>query len=201
MTYGYIAGFYLAVLCATPAEGKWDFKAAGNGFDKIGGRILAVTKNAVTVSITEDFNNKKTNEVLTYPFHTRLASGSFNLLQSDSYSYRRDDLKAGDYVALRILTLDNKIEYCVSLSIVERPGGKIPPTIRNTPGDWQPYHEWRNAHRSFENDKIALPPHLTLRARPYEFPAFDPGIPKADRLPRFPYERPFTYIEFALFLR
>ena len=122
------------------------------------------------------------------------------MLSSESYIYRRDDVKVGDLVDLRT-RIYNKIDYCVSINIWERPGGKIPPTFLSRPTDWQPNFEERNARRAFELDKVPIPSHLTENARLIQFPAFDPRIPKSKRPKRFPYDRPFSYIEFALFMR
>ena len=80
------------------------------GWDIVFCKVLAISKTAVTVTVTNNFNNKKVNSVLTFPFHVRLASGSYNLLEGDSYSYKRDDLKAGDDISLRYIKLDGKIE-------------------------------------------------------------------------------------------
>jgi hypothetical protein len=190
MAFGYAAAFYLAILFATPAEGKWDFKFAGRATQSVCGRVSAVTKTAITITLLRDGNNLKTNAVLTLPFHHRLACGSLNLLESESYIYRRDDVKVGDCVDLR-LVLD-KIQYCASINIWERPGGKLPPTFLSRPTDWQANYEMLNALNAFERDKVPMPSHLTLTALPQHYPAFDPQVPKKDRLKRFPYDRPFT---------
>ncbi len=193
--FSYAAAFYFATL----AEGKWDFKFAGRATRSVCGRVLAVTKTGITTTLPRDGNNLKTNAVLTLPFHHRLACGSFNLLEAESYIYRRDDVKVGDGVDLR-LVLD-KIDYCVSINIWERPGGKLPSTLLSRPTDWQPNYEMLNALNAFEREKIPMPAHLTLTALPQRYPAFDPQVPIKDRLERFPFDRPFSYIELALFLR
>lgn len=201
MFFSYAAGFYLAVLSTTPAEGKWDFKYVGNGFDLGGSRVLAVTNMSIMVSSSVNFNNKKINEISSYPLHHRLANGSYNLLEHGPYCYRRDDVEVGDLVSLRLKTLDNKLVYCISINICERPGGKVPPDPLTKPSDWQPYHEWVNAYKALEKGKIPVPPHLSRTAWPQEFPAFDPQVPLKDRLKRFPFDRPFSYIEYIAFMR
>ena len=189
--------YVLSILDSIPIEGKMDFAPNmqnANGFFAC--RVLAVTKFAVTVT-----KHERKNEVVTYPFHKRLASGSYNLLGSDPYCYRRDDLKVGDLICLRFLKLESDIEFCVSVSIHDRPGGKVPPTQKWTPDEWHPYHESIMAFRDLKLYKTPVPLHLTPGGWPQDFPAFHPDIPKKDRLKRFPSDRPFSYLEFALFMR
>lgn len=189
--------FFLAMHLATPREGEWDFAPAGFGFDKVACRILAVTETAVTISKTE--GNK--NEVVTYPIHHRLRGGSFNQLEWEGYSYKRDDLKVGDIVTLRILNLDQKIDFCVSFSIRQRPGRKLPPPAKYRLGDWKPYHEKMDALDALEVSQIPLPRHLTLKAKPYEYPAFDTDVPRKERIKPWPTQAPFTYVEYVVFMR
>ncbi len=193
----YAALFYLAVHAAAPREGEWDFEPAGAGVDKVVGRILAVTETSVMIGKT----GAKKNEVVTYPFHHRLRGGSYNQLEGEGLSYKRDDLKVGDIVLLRILKLDQKIDFCVSISIRQRPGGKLPPSAKYRLGDWRPYHEKMNALDALDFSQIPLPRHLTLEAKPYEYPAFDTDVPRKERIKPWPSSAPFTYIEYALFLR
>ncbi len=181
-------------LLALTAEGKWDFTSSRVAdFKWVGCRVLAVTKESVMVTTH--------NKVETYPFHHRLASGWFNLLGPDGFSYCRDDLKAGDQICLNVLQAKSQPDYCVSFGIRERPGGKVPPTRRYKPGDWKPTHEVIEAFREYEKNGVPVPPHLDFGSKPYKFPAYDPNIPRRERFARFPFDRPFTYIELALFLR
>ena len=189
------AGFYLAVLFATPTVDKWDFKPHGKTINRDGARVLAITKAAITVV---QFDDK--SKIATYPLHLRLAHGSFNMLDTEIYCYSREDVKLGDVICMRILKGENKVEYCLSISIWERPEGKVPPTRRYMIGDWHPWHEQAEAFRKFEKDGTPIPYHL-IKGKKCEFPAFDPRLPRKDRLKPWPSIAPFTYIEFALFLR
>ncbi len=191
------SALYLATVFATSAEGKWDFRPAKFGDDSVVPRVLAVTPTSVMIAKTE-----AKNEVVVYPFHFRLACGSYNLLElADADRYGRSDLKVGDLACLRILKLDPNVEYCVSINIRQRPDGKVPPSRNYRLGDWQPYHEKVEAIRAFNNDKIPLPLHLGFKGRQHMFPAFDPRIERKDRIKPWPSQHPFTYIEYALFLR
>lgn len=187
----------LALLLALPVEGKWDFE--GGNFESnryIGCRILAVTDMAVMVA-----NHDKNGKVEIYPFHHRLAQGWYNLLDSDPYCYSRADLKSGDRASMRISTKKGEPEACISFSITERQEGAVPPTRRYKLGDWHPYHERIVAVNNFERDGTPFPYHLGFDARPYEFPAFDPAVPRKLRPKPFPSSRPFTYMEYLLSMR
>jgi len=185
------------ILLALTAEGKWDFTGSRVAdFKWVGCRVLAVTKESVMVT-----NHDNRNKIEIYPFHHRLASGWFNLLGSDPFSYCRDDLEVGDRVCLTVLKAKGQPDYCVSFGITERPGGKVPPTRRYKPGDWQPTHEVIEAFREFEKNGVPVPPHLDFGSKPYNFPAFDPNIPRRERMKRFPYDRPFSYMEYLIFMK
>ena len=186
---------YLAVLFATPAPDKWDFKPGGKTIDRDGARVLAVTKSAITIV---QFDDKF--KIATYPVHVRLANGSYNLLDSEVYCYRLGDVKPGDIICMRLVKGDEKIDYCLSISIRERPGDKVPRTQRYKIGDWHPWHEQADAFRKFEEDGTPIPYHLST-GKKYEFPAFDPNLPRKERMKPWPAKAPFTYIEFALFMR
>ena len=194
----YVAA-YLAQHVGMPAPDKWDFRYHG---DSISCRVLAVSKTAITVSCRVNDNGYKKNQVVTFPFHHRLACGSFNQLESfDRCCYARDDLLVGDRVDLDLMVLEQNIKYCITLSIRERPGGLVPPTRKYRVGDFQPHHEYVNAYAAERNDKIPIPRHLSFGARAMDYPAFDPHIPRKERFAAWPAKTPLSYIEFALFLR
>ena len=194
MLIAFMPAFALAHWFATPVEGNWDF-APARGSTQAVGRVVAVTENSITITHTV-----KKLPVTVYPFHNRLAMGSFNLLEPDGNAYCRNDAKLGDLVVLRILKI-GKIDYCISFGICERPDGKVPPCRRYWVGQYQPYHQVCEAARACNERQVPLPYHLYPLTRSYNFPAFDPGIPKGERLKPFPEEHPFSYVEWVLFLR
>ena len=186
---------YLAAYSATPQEGKWDFKSFDVDKASIVGRVLAVTENSLLVARMED-----KNKVVSYPFHARLRWGSYNLLDSEPFRYRRADLIPGDRVVLHVLT-SGKVGYCTGFSIRERLNGKVPPTQTYKVGDWQPWHEKIEAFWLQETKGIPMPYHLTGGARKYHFPSYDPHIAKEHRIKPWPAQAPFTYMEYLLFMR
>ncbi len=99
------------------------------------------------------------------------------------------------------MKLDGKIEFCVSICIRQRPDGKPPPTRRYRIGDWQPNHEQVDAFYALERDATPLPRHLSLEAKPYDYPCYDPKIIRKNRIKHWPIQAPFSYIDFALLLR
>ncbi len=190
----FVPGLVLAVWFATPVEGKWDFKPANPNL-YLSGHVLAVTKTAIMVA-----PNEGKLGVTTVPFHIRLAMGSYNLLDSSGFAYTRSDVKVGDIVTLRNMKFE-QILYCVSLSICQRPEGKVPPSRNYWKGEWQPYHQTIEMARAYNEKQIPIPYHLHPLTRPENFPAFDRSIPKAKRMTPFPEDRPFSYVEWMVFLR
>ncbi len=201
MSFACCAAAYLATLFATPAPDKWDFKHFLPE-EYLSGRVLAVTESAIMVSSSQNGDGFKINRVVTLPFHHRLASGSFNRLAIfEGYCYTRDDVRAGDLIDIHHRVFQNKIDYCVEFRIRERPGGAVPPSRRYRIGDFQPHHERANAGLAERRDKIPVPRHLGVRVLTGEYPAFDSAIPRRERLAPWPSKTPFSYLEYALFLR
>ena len=200
MLWACYAAAYLGSVSTAPAPNKWDFKSIPTDLSC---RVLAVSKSAIAVASLEDaINGYKLNQVLTFPFHYRLAYGSFNQLEVfDRRCYTRDDLRAGDRIDLYHMVVKNKITYCISICIRERPGGAVPPSRRYRVGDFQPHHECANAYAAERNDKTPLPRHLVVRANAADYPAFDPSVPRKDRIAAWPSKTPFSYMEYLLFMR
>ena len=77
----------------------------------------------------------------------------------------------------------------------------MPPSRRYRIGDFQPHHERANAGLAERRDKIPLPRHLGVRANPADYPAFDPNVPRKERLTAWPAKTPLSYYEYAIFMR
>ena len=199
MSLSTIVGSCLAALFAMPAPDKWDFKHLQA---PVSCRILAVTKTSIMVACLSNGSGYKNNQVVIFPFHFRLACGSFNQLELfERCCYTRDDLLVGDRIDLNLMSDDQKIVYCVSVSIRGRQDGILPPTRRYRFGDFRLYHERANAYAAERNDKIPVPRHLDAKALPSDYPAFDPRIPRKSRIAPWPAITPMSYIEYAIFLR
>jgi len=179
----------------TPREG-WDVAEPWINTESVGCRVLAITKTTIMAAQLD-----KKKEVTIYPLHKRLANGGFNLFEMDPHCYRSEDAQVGDFLDLQEYKGDDKITYCLSFSIVMRPGGKVPPTARYKEGDWHPTHERREVYWALQNHRVPFPPHLAIGGKKYELPSFDPDIPRLDRLKRFPYDRSFTYMEYLIFMK
>ena len=144
-----------------PAEApirKMDFNFGDRDRDSTAGKVLAVTKTSILI-IPEE---KK--PPTSYPFHDRLASGTFQKGQvGESRTYRVCDVEVGDIVVLGTFT-ENKQIFCVDLGIFERPGGLIPPSQVVTKE--RPWYQWMNAQIAFRYLGIPIPEHLKPRALP-----------------------------------
>ena len=155
------------------------------------GWVLAINK--VGISIV-DFNKQKQS----YPFYLRLANGQLDRNSSDGSGYLPQDVQIGDQVLLHTISV-NKQDFCFSIQIDRRTSGKVPPCRRQT--RWYAYHESRQARNDFDDFKKPIPRFLEVRAKYWEYPAFDLDIPKEKLLARFPHDNPFSHIEYALFMR
>ena len=168
---------------------KCDF-GAFEGEWKVG-TVLTVSKSGICI-----VDEQKAK--LSYPFHIRLANGEYNRLCSDRYSYLPQDIRIGDVVMLVVPKIE-KQEFCVSIVIDRRPGGKIPPTRKKA--DWRNYHEKKEAINDYKDFGTPIPRFLSGVAQYWEYPAFDLDTPKEKRMARFPHDNPFTYNEYIAFLR
>ena len=200
MFFACCAAAYLATLFVLPALDKWDF----NWFlseERLACQVLAVTKSAIMVSSSQEGDGFKINQIVTFPFHNRLACGSFNHLAFEGFCHTRDDVRAGDRIDMRHRVFQNEIDYCVEFRIRERPGGTVPPSRRYRVGDFKAHHELMNAYWAERDDKTPMPRHLGVFASSMTYPAFNANIPRKDRLAPWPAKTPFSYIELALFMR
>jgi len=201
MSFACCAAAYLAILFASPALGKSDFKFFLPE-EYLSCRVLAVTPSAIMVSSSQNGDGFKINQVVILPFHHRLASGSFNQLAIfEGYCYTKHDVRAGDRIDIHHRVFQDKIDYCVEFRIRERPGGEIPPTRKYRVGDFQPEHERFNAILAQRHDKAPIPRHLSTMALAAEYPAFDPNIPRKERLAAWPTKAPLAYLEYLIFMK
>ena len=156
------------------------------------GIVLGVSRKNIEIQALE-----KKPVAATYPTHRRLSQGLCSYRASDPIAYTVHDLKPGDRVTL-YLCEEGKREYCFALSINRRPGGLIPQSRH--PEIFHPYADESNALNAFKDSGTIIPKYLTCKA-PGEYPFADPEIAKGKRLAKWPKSDPFSYIEFALFLR
>lgn len=155
------------------------------------GRVLTVSKSGICI-----VDEQKAK--LSYPFHLRLANGEYNRLTPDAYSYLPQDIRIGDVVMLVVPKIE-KQEFCVSICLQRRLGGKIPPSRKQS--DWRYSHEKTQAYNDYKDFGTPIPRFLSVGANYSEYPAFDLDIPKEKRVARFPHDNPFTYYEYLLFMR
>lgn len=160
--------FFCVLICAavTDFPGTASFESAklGNGqpippwsvCKEASGHIKATTKTTITIS---DWN--KPNLLITLPVFGELASGSVDDSVSDCNAYRVMDLKIGDGVTLYTI-VENKITYCVSITIRERPDGLIPKSQK--PKKLEPHHEVQNDANAYR--KAGIPDPRLLRSPP-----------------------------------
>ena len=136
-----------------PPKRKIDFDASELKFAS--GRVLAVTKTSIMIKVE---NSGTPSGVKTFPFHDRLASGTFQKgIVGESSTYLPTDVQAGDIVSLGVIT-ENKQVFCVDISIGERPDGLIPAS--QVVDKERPWYQWMNAQIALRDKGIPIPEHL-----------------------------------------
>jgi len=130
------------------AERKTSFNGTelGSAF----GTVLAMTKDSILMTVEK-------GAPITFPMHDFLANGKVHKLVTPANSYLLSDVRVGDLVDLRTY-VENKVTYCVSICIDERPGGLIP--AGQVVEKKQPYYEWRNADIALRDNGTPIPDHL-----------------------------------------
>jgi hypothetical protein len=73
----------------------------------------------------------------------------------DQFTYRLSDVRVGDLVNLYIHREDG-YEICDAISIVRRPGGRVPPAHGESPDTKVRHHERMNADQNLEDKGIPL---------------------------------------------
>jgi len=114
------------------------------------GTVLAVTKDSILMTVEKGAPK-------TFPMHDFLAAGKVHKLVMPADSYLLSDVKVGDIVDLRTF-VENKVTYCVSICIHERPGGVIP--AGQVVHKERTYHEVRNAKIALRDKGTPIPEHL-----------------------------------------
>ncbi len=156
------------------------------------GVVQAVSRWGISIQTLD-----KVSEFKSYPTHRRLSQGMCSYRARDGHAHTTGDLRLGDFATL-FLCKEGKVEYCFAISISRRPGGEVP--LSRNPKPFAPYAEHQNATNRFNDTGRPFPRYLVRRAAT-DYPFADPEVPKEKRLKRFPKDDPFSYIEFALFLR
>ena len=133
-----------------PAKPERKTSFNGTELDTAMGTVLAVTKDSILMTLEKGVPK-------TFPMHDFLAAGKVHKLVTPANSYLLSDVKVGDIVDLRTF-VENKVTYCVSICIWERPGGLIP--AGQVVEKKQPYYEWRNAYIAFRDKGTPIPDHL-----------------------------------------
>jgi hypothetical protein len=98
----------------------------------------------------------------------------------EAYMYRLMDVKVGDWVYVMYARVDG-VDICDHISIVKRPGGRVPPLPEGVetppklpPGwperPWIRYHEGMNAYWDLEDRGIPYPEKFELAGRLRRFP-------------------------------
>ncbi len=130
------------------AERKTSFNGTelGSAF----GIVLAMTKDSILMTVEKGAS-------ITFPMHDYLAAGKVHKLVMPADYYLLSDVKVGDLFDLRTY-VENKVTYCVSICIDERPGGLVPAS--QIVEKKQPYYEWRNDYIAFRDKGTPIPDHL-----------------------------------------
>jgi hypothetical protein len=144
----------------------------GTGGDSISGVVVEVDGSSITVAAFEKKieryipvrGGKDRVEVQVIPAQPArrfiatgpLAKGSFLKDGTPGAQYRLSDVKVGDHVQFDWRRI-NGVDETHYIRIQRRPGGKIPASPGEKPGEVKPYHEVANAIHAFEEHGTAIP--------------------------------------------
>ncbi len=92
----------------------------------------------------------------------KLAKGGFST-DGPNHMYKASDVRAGDKILVYTARYDG-VEEIQSISILRRPGGRVPPSHENPP-DYK-HHERMNAFQDLEKRGIPLPEKYQLKPPP-----------------------------------
>ena len=144
---GCITYFGKPVTLITPAKTVTGARVIGN---REGYTVISPTGAEVAIRECDQ-------PARTFVFSAQLAAGGYPKGLSPADSYRVQDVKVGDGIAIRYDWLADK-QVCTQLRIFERPGGRVPPSP-NDPGDAQgiKFHERQNAVNDWADKGIPIP--------------------------------------------
>jgi hypothetical protein len=193
------AAALLAALVAGPAHSQFgplaprpplDKEAIFRNMSNPPGTVIAISPDSITVAhhahtiyrvVTDDFGREVGTERRDFPprpprgykFVGRLAENKSGGYCQDSY--RPADVMVGDVVHLGCSPTDEKNPVCHKISIMRRPGGKVPPVPDGARfGARREWHEHCQAYQDFLEKGTPLPDDL-------EPP---PGYPYVAPMPR-----------------
>lgn len=169
--------------CPTPVQGM-------TKSDTCYGTVTAVDKESITVAdvgkiITRYIpvpGQPDREEVTIIPpqpprrfiAHGPLAKGGYLEHGSPASQYRLSDVKVGDKVFFDWWRFEGT-DYVHYVRIDRRPGGRVPPSPAEKPGEENPWHEKANAYQDLEEKGIPLPEKFRpTRAVPPKPPTIGP---------------------------
>lgn len=128
-----------------------EFSPASGLLEKVRGVVVSVNGDA-TITIVPDGQAKAKS----YPLHDHLKAGRHQPKASAGFSYHTGQLQKGDVVSLHTYG-EWKATYCVDIQIWKRPGGLVPMSPADTPGQPGAYHDMRNQQIAREARGVPKP--------------------------------------------
>jgi hypothetical protein len=136
------------------------------------GRVVEITETSIT--LTDGVTQR------TFNLSPALAAGRYDRpwmydcpdpANGGAYGcqYRASDVRVGDRVAThysRVAGVDIGVDICDDISILRRPGGRVPPMPGDKPGHPLPFHEKMNMLQDFEEKGIPLPRRFRYNGTP-----------------------------------
>ena len=108
--------------------------------------VVDITKSSLTLRYNPDVQ-------VCINLSEKLAKGGFST-DGPNHMYKASDVRAGDKILVYTARYDG-VEEIQSISILRRPGGRVPPSHENPP-DYK-HHERMNAFQDLEERGIPLP--------------------------------------------
>lgn len=127
------------------------------------GKVMAVDQSAVVVTGVEP-GVAEVETTRRYRAAGPLAAGRWDPAESRGDTYRLADVRVGDRVYLRIAP-DGDEDVCRAVSILRRPGGRVPPAPGEPADAAVKHHEVVNARQDHEEFGDPLPEFLDPEKR------------------------------------
>lgn len=169
---------------------------AGDEIGSCGGTVTAVDKGSITVTAEpkkiEQYSAKgKLEKIIIVPAQPPrkftavgpLAEGGYLKDGVPKAQYRLSDVKVGDKVFFDWVRFGQvyQVHY---VGIYRRPGGRVPPSPGEKPGEEKPWHEYAQALQDLEEKGIPLPEKYQPKLPPM------PPFPTGSLIPRVPPAKP-----------
>jgi hypothetical protein len=121
------------------------------------GFVVGIDAHAIEIKGSEQGDPNDDVVIRSFMYGDHIQNGEQDPQERRYCNYRISDVRIGDKVLVKLHGRGD-VDICVSIIILGRPGGLVPPApweVRD--GSMRPYHERLNAVQAFEERGVPLP--------------------------------------------